>query len=137
MKLILQRHTYSSAATIGDLSVDGGFFCKTLEDADRQLECGGEKVYGKTAIPRGNYDVILDWSQRFKSVMPHILNVPGFEGVRIHAGNKPEDTEGCVLVGAKVLTDSFISDSRVTFSRLSAILDSAYQRGETITLEVK
>ena len=87
MNLTLYRHTYSSVSTIGDLFIDGQYFCKTLEDTDRKLECDGEKVYGKTAIPRGAYNVIIDWSPRFKRELPHVLDVPGFEGIRIHSGN--------------------------------------------------
>lgn len=136
MKLFLYRHTFGSVSTIGDLFVDGGYFCKTLEDADRKLECDGEKLYGRTAIPRGAYDVIIDYSQRFKRELPHVLNVPGFEGIRIHPGNKAEDTEGCILVGANVVNDNFISDSKFTFIRLMTRLEEVYERGDKITLEV-
>lgn len=87
MKLALVRYGFGSVATLGDLFVDGVYFCKTLEDVDRKLECDGEKVYGKTAIPRGAYNVIIDWSPRFKRELPHVLDVPGFEGIRIHSGN--------------------------------------------------
>lgn len=137
MKLTLNRYGFGSAATIGDLFIDGMYFCKTLEDADRKLECDGEKIYGRTAIPRGAYDVIIDWSNRFKRELPHVLDVPGFSGIRIHAGNKPEDTEGCILVGKSVIEDDFISDSRNTLIRLMTRLEAVYERGEKIVLEVK
>lgn len=136
MKLRLLRHTFGSAATIGDLYLDGEYFCKTLEDADRKLECDGEKVHGQTAIPRGTYDVIIDWSPRFKRELPHVLDVPGFEGIRIHPGNRSADTEGCILVGRDVLNDDFISDSRSTFLSLLFRMEEVYERGETIALEV-
>ena len=137
MNLTLVRHTFSSVSTIGDLFIDGQYFCKTLEDTDRKLECDGEKVYGQTAIPRGSFDVVIDWSARFKRELPHVLDVPGFSGIRIHPGNKSADTEGCILVGKDVVNDDFISDSRFTFTRLMAWLDGAYERGERIVLEVK
>ena len=81
-------------ATTGELYVDGKFVCYTLEDAIRK-----EKIKGVTAIPAGTYDVIINMSTRFKRLMPLLLNVPDFEGVRIHPGNTAEDTEGCIRVG--------------------------------------
>jgi hypothetical protein len=82
--------------TIGKLYIDNQYFCDTLEDTVRK---DGEKVYGKTAIPSGMYRVKKTYSPRFKKVLPEILEVPGFSGVRIHAGNTAKDTEGCVLLG--------------------------------------
>lgn len=82
--------------TIGKLYIDNQYFCDTLEDTVRK---DGEKVYGKTAIPSGMYRVKKTYSPRFKKVLPEILDVPNFSGVRIHAGNTAKDTEGCVLLG--------------------------------------
>lgn len=82
--------------TIGKLYIDGQYFCDTLEDVVRAK---GEKVYGKTAIPSGTYRVKKTFSPRFKKVLPEILEVEDFSGVRIHAGNTAKDTEGCVLLG--------------------------------------
>ena len=82
--------------TIGKLYIDNQYFCDTLEDVVRK---NGEKVYGKTAIPSGLYRVKKTFSPRFKKVLPEILEVPGFSGVRIHSGNTAADTEGCLLLG--------------------------------------
>lgn len=82
--------------TIGKLYIDNQYFCDTLEDVVRK---NGEKVYGKTAIPSGMYRVKKTFSPRFKKVLPEILEVPGFSGVRIHSGNTAADTEGCLLLG--------------------------------------
>jgi len=82
--------------TIGKLYIDGQYFCDTLEDTVRAK---GEKVYGKTAIPAGMYRVKKTFSPRFKKILPEILEVEGFSGVRIHAGNTAKDTEGCILLG--------------------------------------
>ena len=93
MILQLHRTTRTDKSTIGRLYIDDVFFCFTLEDVERDV-----KIYGKTAIPKGLYKVILTRSERFKRVLPLLLEVPGFEGIRIHNGNTAEDTEGCILV---------------------------------------
>jgi len=117
MLLTLKRHTFTDRSTAGHLLIEGDYFCDTLEDVDRHLESGGTKIPGETAIPRGTYDLIIDFSQRFQKPMPRILKVPGYEGVRIHAGNTNKDTEGCPLVGKSSGPDGIIS-SRITFLRL-------------------
>jgi hypothetical protein len=83
MQLELRRKIFSSNSTIGDLFVDGNFECYTLGD----IVHDGPKVPGRTAIPEGQYEIIINDSARFKRRMPLLLRVPGFEGVRIHSGN--------------------------------------------------
>lgn len=131
MKLAVKRQTLTSKSTIGRLLVDGHEFCWTLEDVVR----AGPKVYGQTAIPAGTYKVLLTVSPRFNRVLPLLVDVPGFEGVRIHPGNKPEDTDGCLLVGFGRQQD-FITQSRDAFDALFKLLDSANKRGEPITIEI-
>lgn len=120
MKLTIKRQDYSDARTIGRLSIDGEPFCWTLEDKVRT----GPKVYGQTAIPSGTYGVKLTMSQRFKRVLPLLVDVPGFEGVRVHPGNSAADTEGCILVGLGRAEDS-ITQSRLAFDALFAKLEKA------------
>lgn len=136
MKLHVHRYLFNERATIGKLDVDGEFFCYTLEDADRKLEEGGQKVFGKTAIPRGIYPVKITLSNRFKRELPLLVGVPQFEGVRIHPGNKPEDTEGCLLVGSAVVNDEFISNSRIAFDRLFERIRTALSVGDGVWVEV-
>ena len=135
MKLKLTRDVFTDLSTTGKLTVDDEYFSFTLEDTDRKMEVGGEKVYGKTCVPRGTYDVVLNFSNRYQKVMPQVLNVPQFEGIRIHAGNFHGDTNGCVLLGSTRSTD-FVGNSMVTFDRLMGILEDAYDRQEPITLEI-
>lgn len=137
MRLKIIRDLFTAASATGALTVDGVFECDTLEDTDRHLEAGGEKVADATAIPRGTYHVVMDFSPRFQTIMPHVLDVPGFVGVRIHSGNRPDDTEGCILVGRRMPERAdWISGSHIAYSALLLKLRAADARGETITLEV-
>src|SRR3712207_922846 len=110
MILNLKRMYYKEDYTIGKLYIDGIYFCDTLEDKDRGLKDNdnilsikAKKVFGKTAIPKGTYKVILNESNRFKKILPFIVNVKGFEGIRIHQGNLSNHTEGCILVGRNTI----------------------------------
>jgi hypothetical protein len=134
MKLELLRDTYSSKFTLGKLYVDGVAFCGTLEDKVRT----GPKVPHATAIPTGTYKVVIDMSTRFKRLMPHVLNVPDFEGIRIHPGNTDADTEGCILVGKRSGDGfiDFIGDSRATFEPLLSKMMTAIAHGQEITLAI-
>ncbi len=130
MKLLLKRLHKTDKSTIGELYVDGKFECYTLEDVIRK-----EKIFGKTAIPKGTYEVVMTMSNRFKKMMPLLLNVPGYDGVRIHSGNKPEDTEGCLLLGKTRGVDS-IGESRNAIAAFYPKIESALKVGKvTITIE--
>jgi hypothetical protein len=96
MQIRVVREPTKNDTTLGALFIDGHWQCHTLEDVIRPA---GEKVYGETAIPAGRYKLILSMSNRFKKIMPEVVAVPGFAGIRIHAGNTAKDTEGCLLLG--------------------------------------
>ena len=130
MKLISERIYKAPDYTISNLSIDGKFFCHALEDVVRK---DGVKIYGKTAIPTGTYKVILSVSNRFKILMPLLLNVPNFEGIRIHAGNTSADTHGCLLVGVNS-TKGKVTESKKTFAKLMEILQAS---DTEITIEIK
>jgi len=131
VQLTLLRSNYLADCIVGSLAIDGRPRCFTLEDVEREV-----KVPGKTAIPRGIYKLILDYSVRFQRQMPHILDVPGFEGIRIHAGNTAADTEGCILVGL-TKANSFIGQSRIAFDRLFDSMEKAHYLGEPMFIEIK
>lgn len=131
MRLTLQRSPSDSACTIGRLSVDGTPMFWTLEDVVRN----GPKVFGQTAIPAGLYQVVITFSPHFQRDLPLLVNVPGFEGVRIHPGNVAADTEGCILVGMDKLADS-IGHSRIAFDALFPKIQAAINAGEGVVLEV-
>lgn len=101
--LMLERKEFYPDRTVGGLYLpdDGSFKYYSLEDADRKLEAGGIKVPGQTAIPKGRYRITLDWSPKRNALVPYLLDVPQFIAIQIHGGNRPEDTEGCILLGRK------------------------------------
>ena len=139
MKLTLTRINCGKDYTTGHMTAGDQSYW-TMEDAVREVD--GEPVelwkqQGCTAIPRGLYRVIVDFSNRFQRDMPHILDVPGFSGVRIHAGNGPGDTEGCILVGNGLnFTGNRITDSRSAFASLMTMLDDAYDKHEEIWIDI-
>lgn len=134
MKLKLIRKYRKPDYTIGILSVDGKYFCDTLEDCVRDLS-KEEKVAGQTAIPAGTYEVKVDISPRFKRRLPRILNVPHFEGILIHRGNVPRDTSGCILVGENKIKGQVVNSTPYELE-LTRLLEQAQQKGERITIQI-
>ena len=126
MKIQIKRLHKTENSTIGEMTIDGKFECYTLEDTEREI-----KIKSETAIPRGTYKVIINQSNRFKRLMPLLLNVPNFEGVRIHAGNSNHDTEGCILVGQNRSVD-YITKSRKAYE----ILFEKMKLAKEITLTI-
>jgi hypothetical protein len=134
MELKLNRIFLGSSATIGELYIDKKYIADTLEDRVRPE---GEKVYGKTAIPEGVYKVVLSYSQRFKKILPEILNVPNFTGIRMHCGNSSADSSGCVLIGTwDGEKEDWISNSKVAFNKLMSLLQKAADNKEKITITI-
>lgn len=130
MKLQLIRTYKGEKYTIGKLYIGGVFFSDVLEDAVRDV-----KIKGITAIPSGTYTIILTMSNRFKKILPLLLSVPNYEGVRIHSGNDETDTEGCLLVGQNKEKGKVLN-SRVTMDKLMDIFNTRIG-GEQITIEIK
>lgn len=142
MELLLKRLHKTKISTIGELFINGKFECYTLEDFDRDLNNDGDlndkgeaKVYAKTAIPKGRYEVVMTMSNRFKVVLPLLLNVPNFSGIRIHAGNTDKNTEGCILLGQTRSID-FIGASRKAMANFIPKLKGGLRKGKVfITIE--
>jgi len=119
MELKVKRFKNAVKYTAGKLYIDEVYFSYTLEDTNRMLTSSMDldiikkiKVKNETAIPTGKYEIVVNFSNHFKKQMPLLIGVKGFEGIRIHAGNKPEDTEGCLLVGYEDSSDGFMGNSR-------------------------
>lgn len=142
MEIQVNRIARKDGYTIGRMSLNGVYFCETLEDTDRGLnstmsvdEILSKKRKGITAIPTGKYDVILTSSPRFKRVLPLLLSVKGYEGVRVHAGNTNKDTEGCLLVGENKAKGQVLN-SRATLEKLMSILLECEKRKEKISITI-
>ena len=139
MKLELVRIANRPTYCIGKLYIDGVWFCDTIEDTDRGLddsmsvdEILKKKIKGETAIPTGIYKIEITYSPKYKRMMPLILGVKGYSGIRIHSGNTSKDTEGCLLVGRNTKV-GMVTDSRNTYQRLFARLQNA----KDILIEIK
>ncbi|MGE0463896.1 MAG: DUF5675 family protein [Vicinamibacterales bacterium] len=120
MEIRLIREPSAGGATLGALYVDDVWQCWTLEDEIRERSgepVGAWKVRGKTAIPAGRYRIRITDSPRFGRPLPLLLDVPGFSGIRFHPGNRPTDTEGCLLPG-RTRGAAFVGESRVAFESL-------------------
>lgn len=138
MKLTLERDRSHLTCTTGSLFIDGSLECFTLEDVVREIRgvpVERWKIKGKTAIPEGTYAVTLSLSNRFKKVLPILIGVDGFSGVRIHSGNTDADTEGCILVGQLQGHESILQ-SRAALQPLMDKFSAAISRGEAIEIEI-
>lgn len=140
MKISVMRSPSQGGATIGKLFVDGAFKCHTLEDEIREVE--GEpvetwKIKGETAIPAGSYRVSLEFSNRFGPDTLSIHDVPGFQYIRMHAGNTSADTEGCLLLGLQAGSASLIGGtSRPAVELVKGLVRAAIERGESVTIDI-
>ncbi len=152
MELILERIAKRKTYTIGRLYIqrriddeylagtENQYFCDTLEPTWRDYKNGAYKVKGRSAIPEGRYAVVISYSPKFKQWLPILLGGPEFnrkwQGIRIHAGNCSEDTEGCILVG-KNREVGKVLDSRIWVHRLKQKIVEAKGRGEPVWITIK
>lgn len=151
MELTLKRTARRQSYTIGRLTADGAYLCDTLEDADRGLTQDMDpdriarlKVKGATAIPAGRYRLTLDvvsprfkgrsWARPYGGRVPRLLGVPGFEGVLIHPGNTPADTDGCLLVGRNTAVGR-VTESVATYHKVMALLEAHRHEDIWVTIE--
>ena len=152
MELILERIAKRKTYTIGRLYIreqvmdeyrpgtEDRYFCDTLEPTWRDYANGAYKVKGRSAIPEGRYAVVISFSPKFKAWLPILLGGPEFnrkwQGIRIHAGNCSEDTEGCILVG-KNREVGKVLDSRIWVHRLKQKIVEAKDKGEAVWITIK
>ena len=142
MELQLKREIFTDESTIGTLTIDGKFECYILEDKDRGInntltleQILKVKVYGKTCIPYGRYEVDWTMSARFKKMMPILLNVVGWSGIRIHSGNSEIDSLGCLLCGTRKASNR-ITESTLATRNLYAKIEAAKKQGQRIFITI-
>jgi hypothetical protein len=132
VNLRLIREPSTNNSTLGVLFVDGVFECFVIEDVIREqpgVPVDQWKVKGATAIPAGRYQVTRTRSPRFGKMLPLLLNVPGFDGIRFHAGNDSGDTEGCPLPG-RGRAAGRVTESKLAFEQLDQKIRLALLRGQ-------
>ena len=154
MELKIKRKAFEKEYTIGDLYIDGKFFSSTIEDCDRGLtqdmpleEIKAKKIYGKTAIPTGTYEIDMNtispkfqarsWAKPYGGKLPRLLNVPGYEGILIHPFNSAAESLGCIGVGKNSIKGMITDSSRTFMSLMSKYLLPAKVRGEKITISIE
>lgn len=143
MEIVVSRKKHTSRSTVSELSINGNFECYCLEDTDRGLkqsmslsDINKLKKYGETAIPTGRYQVVVTPSARFKRDLPLLVNVPGYEGIRIHTGNVPADTHGCLLPGSTFENDR-VSGSTIAFQKLFTKILAAIKANQKIYITIQ
>lgn len=145
--ITVTRRTFTTRSTISSVRFERGDERRdlgvNLEDVDRGLdsrmtleEIRARKIHGRTAIPVGTFGAIVTHSPRFGVTLPILLGVPGFDGVRIHAGNTAEDTEGCLLVGLREGFDR-VDESRAAMLAVRAIFAAAARAGEVVRVRIE
>lgn len=137
--LTLVRVQTDIDVTIGDLSIGGHHICWVCEDPVREV--AGEpvemwKIKGATAIPYGEYQIKRTFSNRFQCTMPQLMDVPGFEGVRIHTGNTTADTEGCLLPGIERRFNG-VGQSRLAVIEIEKWLDAVERNNDECWIDIR
>lgn len=129
MELKLKRVAIKPKYTIGKLYLDNSYYCDSIEDVvrdknkDGDLNDAGEgKVMHETAIPYGRYEVIVNMSNRFKRFLPLLLNVNGFDGIRIHSGNTELDSSGCIILGENKVVGKVINSKPYVIKLVDLLL---------------
>ena len=145
MELVLKRIAKKKGYTIGRLSLrtentekteSTEYICDTLEPQWRDYAKGAYKVKGKSAIPEGRYAVVITYSPKFKDWLPLLVNVPKFEGIRIHAGNSVKDTQGCILVGENRVVGKVLNSRKCVDLAKEKIVE-AKDKGEGVWIEIR
>lgn len=151
--LKITRNWKKPGYTIGKFYVDGKYWCNTLEDKDRDLHAGmspseitAKKVYGETAIPRGQYRVELtyspkfasrSWGRKYNGLVPEIRNVKGFTGVRIHPLNTAADSLGCIGLGENTVKGMITSSTAWYCDFMNKVMLPAQKKGEIVILDIQ
>ena len=142
-KIVVERKYYKENYTIGNMFLEGEWFCNTLEDKDRGLNQSLSlsqnkklKVYGKTAIPKGVYEVTVVFWAKHRINVPLLHDVPAFTGILIHNGVNQNSTLGCILVGLNTIKGQLTSGKKY-MNELTNRIQAALNAGKKVMIEVK
>lgn len=141
MELLLERKYLKSNYTIGNLFINGKFYCNIIEDPVRDInkngsfDCGEIKIKGSTAIPFGEYEIQVTYSHKFKRKLPLLLNVKHFEGIRIHRGNTEKDSSGCLIPGENSKRGMVLNSTKYELE-LTNLIENANKKGEKVTIKI-
>ena len=142
MKILLKRRYLGPEYTIGSLFIDGVYLCDTIEDKVRDLNRDGDlndpgegKVFAETAIPYGEYKIELSMSPKFKRVLPMVLNVKHFTGIRFHKGRTAKHSHGCILPGENKAKGQVLYSEKYEMLLIEKMLD-ATRAGENKIIEI-
>lgn len=153
MELKVKRVAKKDEYTIGRLYVNNVYLCDTIEDTDRGLtqdmpleEIKARKVYGKTAIPVGTYEIDMNtvspkfkdrsWAKPYGGKLPRLLNVPGYNGILIHPLNTAAESLGCIGVGKNSVKGQVINSTQTFAKLMTKFLLPAKVKGEAITITI-
>jgi len=152
MELLSRRISSGEEATLGilhDVTETHGlakFLCYILEDQFNE-----PKIPGETRIPAGRYQIKLrdegGMAKRYKKRFPWhkgmlwLQDVPGFEWVYMHVGNKDDNTDGCLLTGdgqiSNVVERGMVTSSVTAYRRLYGQITKALNSGEEVFIEIE
>lgn len=141
MELLLERKYLKTKYTIGNLYLNGKYYCNILEDTVRDInknstfDCGEFKISGHTAIPYGKYEIQVTYSPKFKRKLPLLLNVKHFEGIRIHRGNTEKDSSGCLIPGENTKRGMVLNSTKYELE-LTNLIENANKKGEKVIIEI-
>ena len=134
LELLLERGIKEKSYTDGDLYVDNNWFCHVVEDKVRgplgKIWSKLFKIKHETAIPYGRYEVIVNWSNRFKRLLPLILNVPDFEGIRMHNGATAKNSSGCPIISYKRISSGLLLSKPDAMNDLTDVIYKFQQKGK-------
>ena len=134
-RLKLVRRFQGPHYTIGSLYWENNYLCDTLEDTVRNLAQGGVKITDQTAIPFGTYPVELTMSPKFRRLLPIVLYVPQFTGIRIHRGNRAQDTSGCILPGENKVKGKVLHSTKYEM-KIIELIYQAIRDGYQVEIEI-
>lgn len=136
--ITLQRYVSNTACTPGLMS--GDYSCLTLEPIVREVSgvpIEQWKIHGRTAIPQGRYQILMEFSPKFNRFMPHLQDVPGFSAIMIHPLNFPNETEGCIGVGQSMdKAQTTLFSSRAAFEPLNEKIQKVLDDGQEVWISV-